>query len=357
MIEAMTRTAPSQTEAKPARTESLPGISCVVIGKNEGPFLDRCLKSIREADYPADRLEILYVDSASDDDSVVTAQKYADRVVVVRLTRPLPGLARNLGWKRARHDLIHFIDGDTEVDRHWFQHAVKAMEEPGVFCVFGRLEEMRPEANLYHRAYNFEWETPVPGITEVRTSGGIVLVRKEMIEALGGFDKSLEAGEEPDLCTRARLRGLKLRYLDRPMAHHDMDMNTFRSYWRRGVRCGYAYAEIGMRFRKTSIPLWKSEVVRNLGQLLALSLAFSIAASMAGPLIALAAIPAGFLLLVLRKAWLVKSSNRGGASILAYAVHVYLVKVPPWLGHLRYFLGRKPDAAEATVLSEWEREG
>lgn len=356
MIEAMTRTAPRRTETTPARTGPLPGISCVVIGKNEGPFLGRCLKSIREADYPGDRIEVIYVDSASDDDSAAAARKHADRVVVARLTRPLPGLARNLGWKRARHDLVHFVDGDTVVDRHWFRHAVKAIEDPRIFCVFGRLEEMRPEANLYHRAYNFEWETPVPGITEARTSGGIVLVRKEMLEALDGFDEGLEAGEEPDLCTRARLRGLKLLHLDRPMAHHDMDMNTFGSYWRRGVRCGYAYAEIGMRFRKTPIPLWRSEVVMNLSQLLALTLAFSAATLAVGLLLALVGIFAGFLLLVLRKAWQVRSSTRGGASILAYAMHVYLVKVPTWLGHLRYFLGRKPGAAEAAVLSEWDRE-
>ena len=56
------------------------------------------------------------------------------------------------------------------------------------------------------------------------------------------------------------------------------------------------------------------------------------------------------------KAWQVRSSKRGWASILAYAVHVYLVKAPTWLGHLRYFLGPKPDAARATVLSEWKRE-
>jgi len=221
-----------QADAVATRGEDLPGISCVVIGKNEGPLLGRCLRSIREADYPADRLEIIYVDSASTDDSVDIARHHADEVIVARLSRPLPGLARNLGWRRARHDLVHFIDGDTKLDRAWFRHAVRAMEKKEIFCVFGRLEEVRPEANLYHRAYNFEWETPAPvetDLSEARTSGGIVLMRKHMLEALGGFDEALEAGEEPDLCTRARLRGLKLASLDRPMALHDMDMNSFRA--------------------------------------------------------------------------------------------------------------------------------
>jgi cellulose synthase/poly-beta-1,6-N-acetylglucosamine synthase-like glycosyltransferase len=340
-----------------AATGDLPGLSCVVIGRNEGEHLRRCFESIRAADYPADRLEIVYVDSDSTDASVAVAREHADRIVVASLPGPLPGLARNLGWPRTRHDLVHFIDGDTVINPGWFRHAVAALEDPRTFCVFGRLEEMRPHANLYHRAYNFEWGDPSPS-GEPRTSGGNVLLRKSDLESLGGFDPSLEAGEEPDLCTRARLRGQRLEYLDRPMARHDMDMNTFRAWWRRGVRCGYAYSEIGSRFRHTRIPLWHEETRRNWMQLGITVAFFTGATASAGPGIAIALVGAAFLALVARKAWQSRRRGRDLRSVLAYATHTYLVKLPTWEGHLRFFLDRKlggRDRPEARVRMVWEK--
>ena len=52
----------------------LPLVSVVIIGRNEGPRLSRCLASVRAADAQAFTLEILYVDSASSDDSVARAR-------------------------------------------------------------------------------------------------------------------------------------------------------------------------------------------------------------------------------------------------------------------------------------------
>lgn len=352
-------TLPRSRDAEPVARGDLPGLSCVVIGRNEGEHLRRCLESIRAADYPADRLEIIYVDSDSTDSSVAVARDHADQIVVASLPGPLPGLARNLGWPRARHDLVHFIDGDTVVDPGWFRRAVAAIGDRKTFCVFGRLEEMRPHANLYHRAYNFEWADPSP-TGEPRTSGGNVLVRKADLEELGGFDPSLQAGEEPDLCTRARLRGQRLVCLDRPMARHDMDMSTLRAWWRRGVRCGRAYSEIGSRFRHTPIPLWRDETRRNWLQL-GLAIAFFAGAAVAaGPGIAAAAVGAGLLALVARKAWQVRDRSRDLRSVLAYAAHTYLVKLPTWEGHLRFFLRRftgPRETPEATVKMVWERGG
>jgi len=124
------------------------------------------------------------------------------------------------------------------------------------------------------------------------------------------------------------------------------------------VLCGYAYAEIGMRFRKTPIPLWRSEVVWNLTQLAAVGIALVGCSLLAGPFLAAAAVLASFLLLVARKAWQMRNSDQDRLSILTYAFHTYLVKVPLWAGHLRYFLDRlrgRTRTAKATVLSEWKR--
>ena len=76
-----------------------PVISFVVIGRNEGERLTRCLESIRETRGIEGEVEVIYVDSASTDDSVQRAQAQGARVLEVRPERPSAALGRNAGWK------------------------------------------------------------------------------------------------------------------------------------------------------------------------------------------------------------------------------------------------------------------
>lgn len=341
-------------------SRATPGVSFVVIGRNEGAHLAACFRSIRESDYPKDRVEIVFVDSASDDDSVEIAKRWADEIIVAQLPGPLPGLARNLGWEAARHDLVHFVDGDTTLDPAWLGEAVRVMEDnPDAFCVFGLLTEKRPEANLYHRIYHFDWSAPASHITETRTSGGNVLIRRAALVERGGFDPALEAGEEPDLCTRARLAGERLLSVNTPMARHDMDMSTFGAYWKRAVRSGHAYAEIASRYRTSPIPLWTTEVRSNLilaGAVVALVVAVSIAWS---PWLAIAIVIVGFAALVGRKFLQHAADDAPLSTKIAYALHVYVVKIPLILGHVRYYWRRTVGtrrSTEARVLDRWKRD-
>ncbi len=66
---------------------------------------------------------------------------------------------------------------------------------------------------------------------------------------MDGFDASLIAGEEPELCRRLRARGDQILHVDRPMTGHDLAMTRWQQYWRRAVRAGHAYAEVAARFR------------------------------------------------------------------------------------------------------------
>jgi hypothetical protein len=85
-----------------------------------------------------------------------------------------------------------------------------------------------------------EWNTP---IGEARSCGGDSLMRREALNAVGGFDGSLIAGEEPELCFRLRQNGWRIWRLDRNMTIHDAAMTRFGQWWRRMVRSGWAYAE------------------------------------------------------------------------------------------------------------------
>ena len=68
-------------------------------------------------------------------------------------------------------------------------------------------------------------------------------MRVNAFDDVGGFRSGLIAGEEPELCVRLRLRGWKIWRLDEEMTLHDAAMTRFAQWWKRTMRCGYAYAE------------------------------------------------------------------------------------------------------------------
>ena len=69
------------------------------------------------------------------------------------------------------------------------------------------------------------------------------MMRIEALQAAGGYNDTLIAGEEPELCVRLRAAGWEIRRIDQEMTMHDAAMNRFSQWWNRTVRAGYAYAQ------------------------------------------------------------------------------------------------------------------
>jgi hypothetical protein len=106
--------------------------------------------------------------------------------------------------------------------------------------VAGRLRERHPEASIYNRMCDIEWDTPAG---DTKACGGIMMMRSEAFKQARGFNESLIAGEEPEMCVRLRQAGWKIHRLADDMALHDADMHNFSQWWKRSQRAGYAYAE------------------------------------------------------------------------------------------------------------------
>ena len=226
----------------PGRSGSvLPG--AVVIGRNEGERLVRCLESLRRAG-----VAIVYVDSGSTDGSVAAARAAGADVVPLDTSIPFTAArARNAGLARLLERFpelryAQFVDGDCEVRGGWLEGAARFLDEnPGVAVVCGRRRERSPETSVYNRIIDVEWDTP---IGEARSCGGDAMFRAAVLSELGGFDSGLIAGEEPELCFRIRRAGHRVVRLDREMTLHDAAMQRFSQFWRRSERSGHAYAEL-----------------------------------------------------------------------------------------------------------------
>ena len=225
-------------------------LGVVVIGRNEGDRLARCLDSLTP-----ERIPVVYVDSGSTDASVSVARSRGVEVVELDPVHPFSAArARNEGFARCRDrhpDLsyIMFVDGDCEVVAGWLDRAARELDaRPELAIVCGRRRELHPERSVYNRLADLEWATPI-GLAA--SCGGDALVRIADFEAVDGFDPTARAGEEPELCQRLRQRQRLIARIDTEMTRHDLNMTRFSEWWRRQYRVGYHGLDIETRFPPT----------------------------------------------------------------------------------------------------------
>ena len=217
-------------------------IGVVVIGRNEATRLERSLRSVL-----VNGSQVVYVDSGSTDQSIDIAQSHAAESVSLESVQPFTaGRARNAGFHylMSRHpnlEFIQFVDGDCEIVGGWIHTAAEYMvSHPAVGVVCGTLTERDASQSIYSRLSAMEWVRPAG---ETEASGGIALVRTEAFQEVNGFDETLIAGEEWDMCFRMRQASWRIWRLPEAMAEHDSGLNSFSQWWIRSLRSGHVYAE------------------------------------------------------------------------------------------------------------------
>jgi glycosyltransferase involved in cell wall biosynthesis len=222
---------------------SAPPLSIVIPTRNRPDMLDACLStvvaSLREDD------ELIVVDSASTlavvhDVAVTHGARY------IRSDIKGASLARNIGWKQSRHDVIAFIDDDVRVSKDWVTSMSRAFaENPEVSFVTGQVllpkEQqltLRPVATVdFADARVFRGsERESPG------HSANLAVRRFALACTGGFDEQLGAGgpfkaaEDNDLFDRLFAMGFTALYDPQVLAWHDQWRN-----WRDLIKLDLSY--------------------------------------------------------------------------------------------------------------------
>mgnify|MGYP000182029611 CR=1 FL=1 len=230
-------------------------ISFIIPAYNEEKFLARCLRSILKGSNAYHiQTEIIVVDNGSKDGTSDIAQEFTSNVLKIR--KQSVSHARNLGFKRASNDYIAFIDADVEIDFLWFATFIEMQEGEsynekkfltGAQCLVP-IEGGWIEKNWFSN------------LSDRYLGGANMLTTKASLEALGGFDETLETGEDYDFCQKAILNS-EVEYAPNTLfkAIHLGFPSDLKGFYRREVWHGLGDVKnIHMAFRS---PVFLSSIL------------------------------------------------------------------------------------------------
>jgi hypothetical protein len=146
------------------------------------------------------------------------------RVTVLKNTSPtggVPSIVRNIGWPRAKGSFVHFLDDDDIVpDGHYIAVKSAFSAHPQIGMVFGRVEPFGecPSGQLEHERHYFadaarttlncqRFGTKIAFVArmlfcDALPVGSASIVRREIIERLGGYDSEIRLMEDADFHVR-----------------------------------------------------------------------------------------------------------------------------------------------------------
>ena len=291
-----------------------PLVSFVIPVRNDVLRLQRCLASIVRNDYPRELIEIIVVDNESSDGSARAARQFS--AVVLSASGTSVAALRNKGARAALGSIIAFVDSDHEIDRNWLETATDVLSAQDVAAT-GSPYLTQPSPNWVQRQYDGLRSRPL-GREDVSWLGsGNFAVKRAAFERVGGFNASLTACEDVDLCNRLRLAGFRIVADPQLRSVHFGDPRTlkalfFGELWRGrdNLRVTFAGPKTFSDLRSALIPI--AQLVLLASSAITIALGY---AAMAIGLLAAALVPA-----VIKAAVILKRQLHRGFVAAAQAV-------------------------------------
>lgn len=231
-----------------------PFVSVIVGIRNEEKFIEECIESLLNLDYPKDSYEIIIVDGMSTDKTCDLVQKYPVKLLLNE--RKNVAAARNLGVKNARGELIAFTDGDCKVDPLWLKTLVREMQaSPEDVVCFGGPNLIFDTDPVFGRVVGYAQESFLGsgGSAQSKNStkkhyvGSLpncnAMYKKAAIQEVGGFDERFVVGQDGDLNYRIGKKGNKFLYIPNAQVLHHR-RGTLKSFSVRMFKYGMWMAEL-----------------------------------------------------------------------------------------------------------------
>jgi glycosyltransferase involved in cell wall biosynthesis len=207
-----------------------PAVSIVIPTRNRRELLGRMLDSLARVQAVPGEMEVLIVDDGSTDGTAaaLAARKDPFPLRLLRHDRPAgPAAARNHGAREARGGILGFLDSDIAVDPGWWQAARRHFDQPEVAGVEGAT--ITPAGSPQPTIFTHVVANPRGG--NFLTCN--ILYRREVFQALGGFDERfLRANrEDSDLAFTVLERGYRIVFEPACRVEHPLVPAPYGVFW------------------------------------------------------------------------------------------------------------------------------
>ena len=218
-------------------------IAVVIVNWNAGPYLRKCLQSLKAQTLKP--LQVLIVDNASIDDSMTGLEEEFENYEIIRLESNKGfAFANNLAVKKVDDcNWIAFLNPDAFAHPEWLEKLNSASEKFHEYKSFGShmlkhgTDRMDGTGDVYHvcgSAWRRDFD--VPSLNIDRKVGEIFspcaaasFISKDIFLEVGGFDENFFAYfEDVDLGFRLQLRGYGSLYIPNAVIEHVGSATTSR---------------------------------------------------------------------------------------------------------------------------------
>ena len=198
----------------------LPFISVILPVRNEERYIDACVASIFAQDYPADQMEVIFVDGCSEDRTVALLEKQREahpQIIVLHNPNRTVPYAMNIGIARCRGEIIVRLDAHAEYPPDYVRLSVETLltkecdNAGGVFETRGRgfmgeaiAEMLKTPLGVGNATYRLTCED---GYVDTVPFG---CWRRELFDRIGGFDERMTRNQDNELNHRIRKNGGKV---------------------------------------------------------------------------------------------------------------------------------------------------
>jgi cellulose synthase/poly-beta-1,6-N-acetylglucosamine synthase-like glycosyltransferase len=214
-------------------------ISIVIPSYNSERTIAKTLKSLLNQDYEG-KYEIIVVDSSTDKTPEIVS-KFP--VKLIRQKPKGPAAARNLGVRKAKGEIVVFIDSDCIAPRNWLRNLLKPFSDKTIVAVSGTYRTKNKES-IIARFAGYEIEHRHERMKKLETidfvGGFNCAYRKDVFLKFGGFDTKFIQSEDGELSYKIAKKGHKIKFNPSAYVYHYhpdsltkfLKQKFWHAYWR-----------------------------------------------------------------------------------------------------------------------------